>query len=153
VNNKLFENANYKQITQHYISDTLAILFEQNMHFSIICDVKYLEFEPQLPHEIYEQFGSNVLFSLSGYTYDSAKIDEGYFVFEAGFGKDNFGAVVAMPLLAIKQLIVDETPILINITTPQHEHKRDEEGINNSMTMLLNNPENQKLLNKVKKGD
>jgi hypothetical protein len=152
MESSIFQNSKYKAITQQYIIDTLSILFDENKHFSVICDVEYIEFEPDLPHEIYVQFGKNVLFSLAGYTYESARIEEEHFIFEAGFGKDNFGAVVAMPILAIKQIIVDEAPILINICNPTLAFdESDDEGVQNSMAMLLNNPENQALLKKMQK--
>jgi len=151
VESTLFQNAHYKALTQQYIIDTISLLFDENRFFSIVCDVEYIEFEPYLPNDIYAQFGKNVLFSLAGYTYESAKIEEEHFVFEAGFGKDNFGAVVSMPILAIKQLIVDETPILINMASPiLDEDEVNEEGVKNSMEMLMSNPENQKLIEKMK---
>jgi len=152
MDSMIFHNANYKNITQQYLSDTISILFDENKYFSIVCEVEYIDFEPYLPYEIYAQFGQSVLFSLSSYTYESAKIEDGYFIFEAGFGKDNFGAVVAMPLLAIKQIIVDETPIVINLCTPSViDEEESEKGVQNSMSMLMNNPENQKLFKKMKK--
>jgi hypothetical protein len=84
---------------------------------------------------------------LSGYTFESAKIDKGYFVFEAGFGSENFGATVSVPLLAIKQLFVEEHPIVINLAEPLLAQKK-EDKVQNSMEALLNNPENKKLLKK-----
>lgn len=148
----LFQNQEYKEITQNYIIDTIAILFNDNREFSIVCDTEFIEYEPPLPQDILAQFGKNVLFSLAGYTFESAKIEDDFFIFEAGFGTENLGAVVAMPILAIKQVVVDETPLLINICTPTvtpQEHNT--KGVETSMSMLLNNPENQALLNKMKK--
>jgi len=149
----LFQNQEYKAITQDYLIDTIALLFNENKNFSIVCDMEYIEFEPTLPEEIASQFGKNVLFSLAGYTYDSAKIEDNHFIFEAGFGNENLGAVVMMPILAIKQIVVDETPIMINICTPtiSRDEIEEDEGVENSMAMLLSNPENQKLLAKMQK--
>ncbi len=148
----LFKNIKYKELIQNYISDTIALLFDENRHFSIVCEVEHIDFDPYLPHEVYAQFGKNVLFSLAGYTYESAKIEDNYLIFEAGFGKDNFGAVVAMPLLAIKQIIVDDMPIAINGASPLSIiEEENDEGIQNSLSILLNNPENKKLLKQKKK--
>ncbi|MBN2824560.1 MAG: hypothetical protein JXQ76_04490 [Campylobacterales bacterium] len=148
----LFQNIKYKELIQQYLIDTIALLFDENKNFSIVCEVEYIEFDPYLPHDIYAQFGKNVLFSLVGYTYESAKLEEDYLIFEAGFGKDNFGAVVAMPVLAIKQIIVDETPIAINGAMPMlHIEEESNDGVQSSMSILLNNPENQKLLKQRKK--
>jgi hypothetical protein len=52
------------------------------------------------------------------------------------------------------QIIVDETPIFINLSQVKEmqdiSQERDEktEGIKNSMSALLSNPENQKFLKK-----
>ena len=74
-------------------------------------------------------------------------------VFEAGFGSDNFGSVVSVPLLSVIQIIIDETPILINLATHQEktlkeEIKIDENGVENSMASFLSNPENSKFIKK-----
>jgi hypothetical protein len=74
-------------------------------------------------------------------------------VFEAGFGSENFGSVVSIPLLSIVQIIVDETPLLINLASYKKEIKSikkevDSGGIENSMSSFLSNPENSKFLKK-----
>jgi len=95
------------------------------------------------------------LFFLAGYTFDTARIEGDSLIFEAGFGADNFGSFVMVPLLSIIQIIVDETPILINLATYEKEtrttekaDKIDEGGIENSMASFLSNPENSKFLKK-----
>jgi hypothetical protein len=59
---------------------------------------------------------------------------------------------VNVPLLSIAQIIVDDTPILINLALPQEKRAsvniEKNEGVQNSMNSFLNNPENQKLLKK-----
>jgi hypothetical protein len=91
---------------------------------------------------------------LSGYTFESANIDIEYFSFEAGFGAENFGSTVMVPLLAIKQVLLGENPIVFNLS--RHEEEKKEESDSNtstkksSMEALLNNPENKKLLKKKK---
>jgi hypothetical protein len=73
-------------------------------------------------------------------------------VFEAGFGAENFGSVVTVPLLSILQVIVDETPLLINLASYKKETKvtktADEGGVENSMASFLSNPENSKFIKK-----
>jgi len=143
----LFQTSQYRALMDEHISKTIIYLFEQNQEFAIACESKYITFEPELPSEIMESFKETILFVLSGYTFESAKIDRGYFVFEAGFGSENFGATVSVPLLAIKQLFVEEHPIVINLAEPVLLQKR-EDKVQNSMEALLNNPENKKLLKK-----
>jgi type I restriction-modification system DNA methylase subunit len=103
-----------------------------------------------LPQDIFNQFGSHVLFNIAGYSFESAKVEDNYFIFEAGFGSQNFGSVVSMPVLAIKQLVVDDIPLITNIATPTKIETK-EEKVGNSMNILLNNPENQKILKRKKK--
>ena len=143
----LFQTSQYRALMDDHISRTIIYLFEQNQEFAIACETKYITFDPELPSEIRESFKETVLFVLSGYTFESAKIDRGNFVFEAGFGSENFGATVNVPLLAIKQLFVEDHPIVINLAEPASLQKK-EDKVQSSMEALLNKPENKKLLKK-----
>jgi hypothetical protein len=134
----------FKAIMQEHISSTIGFLFDENQDFGVACDIKYVEFQPMLPTDIKESLPSITLFMLANYSLESASLDGQSLQFEAGFGSQNFGAVVYIPLLAIKQVFVGEYPILINITSP-HEEERE---VVDSMSALLNNPENAKLLKK-----
>ena len=116
-----------------------------------------IKFTPQLPVEIRETFNETVLFILSGYTFESAQLDEDYFSFEAGFGAENFGSIVTIPLLGIQQIIIGgDTPIMINHAKPIINVEKKEESDSqkalksSSMEALLNNPENKKLLKSKK---
>jgi len=143
----LFQTSQYRALMDDHISKMIIYLFEQDQEFAIACETKYITFDPELPTEIRESFNETVLFVLSGYTFESAKIDRGYFVFEAGFGSENFGAVVSVPILAIKQLFVKDHPLVINLAEPVLAQKK-EDKVQSSMEALLNNPENKKLLKK-----
>jgi len=87
---------------------------------------------------------------LAGYTFDTARVDRDTLVFEAGFGTDNFGSFVTVPLLSIMQVIVDETPLLINLASFHRDtnvvKKVDKGGVENSRASFLSNPENSKFL-------
>jgi len=132
---------------QDHIEKTIGYLFKKDQEFAIACEVKYVDFEPELPSDIKDTFNETVLFILSGYTFETAKLEDEVFYFEAGFGDDNFGSTVAVPLLAIKQLIVGDHPIVLNLAQPV---EKKETPSKNSMEALLNNPENKKLLKKKK---
>ena len=136
----------FKAIMQKHISNTIGFLFDENQDFGVACDIKYVEFQPMLPADIKDSLPSITLFMLANYSLESASLDERSLQFEAGFGSGNFGAVVYIPLLAIKQVFVGEYPILINITSPLEEERE----LVDSMSALLNNPENAKLLKKRK---
>jgi len=143
----LFQTPEYRQLMEEHISNTIAYLFEKNQEFAIACEIKYINFNPELPQEIREGFKETVLFVLNGYTFESAKLEEGFFSFEAGFGNENFGSLVTIPLLAIKQVFVGEHPIVLNLAQPVPKSERSTQ---NSMEALLRNPENKKLLKKKK---
>jgi hypothetical protein len=143
----LFQTPEYKALMQEHITNTIGYLFSKDQEFAIACEVKHITFDPVLPSDILEGFKETVLFVLSGYTFESAKLEGEYFSFEAGFGNENFGSTVTMPLLAIKQVIVGEHPIVLNLA---HPTPKVEQSKKSSMEALLNNPENKKLLKKKK---
>ncbi|MEA1953645.1 MAG: hypothetical protein U9O24_04585 [Campylobacterota bacterium] len=143
----LFQTEEYRKIAHDHIDNTIGYLFNKNQEFSIACEIKYIDFSPELPSEIKESFNEVVLFVLAGFTYESAKLEDGYFSFEAGFGEENFGSTVNIPLLAIKQIFVGDNPIVFNLAKPA---KKEEASKKNSMKALLNNPSNMRLLKKKK---
>lgn len=150
----LFQTEQYKTLMKTHILQSIEYLFQQDQEFALACDIKHLSFNPKLPADIKESFDATVLFVLSGYTFESARIDKEYFTFEAGFGMGNFGSTVTVPLMAIQQVFVGDNPMVFNWG------KYEEEGValssetstskNSSMEALLNNPENKKLLKKNK---
>ncbi len=148
----LFQTPEYRELIQTHISQTIGYLFEKNQEFALACEIKYITFTPELPSSIKETFEDTVLFILSGYTFESAQLEEEYFSFEAGFGSDNFGSTVSVPMLAIKQIFVADNPIVINLANPVLEEKVNvsKKSSKSSMEALLNNPENKKLLKKKK---
>jgi len=137
---------------QSHIFDTITYLFNKDQEFALACEVKTITFNPELPTEILNSFNETVLFILSGYTLESAQLEESYFSFEAGFGPDNFGSLVTIPLLGIQQVFVGDNPVVINHAKPIKNEEGKEENDSqkalksSSMEALLNNPENKKLL-------
>ena len=149
----LFQTPEYRTLMQTHIYQTIDYLFQKNQEFALACQIKYITFDPELPSSIQESFEDTVLFVLSGYTFESAALEEDHFFFEAGFGSENFGSTVTVPLLAIKQIFVGDNPIVMNLAQPSpkaDEIKGDKASKKSSMEALLNNPENKKLLKKKK---
>jgi hypothetical protein len=142
----LFQTPEYRELMIEHIEKTISYLFNKNQEFALACEIKHVTFDPELPLDIKDTFKETVLFVLSGYTYETAKLEEGYFSFEAGCGSENFGSTVAVPILAIKQVFVGDHPIILNLAEPAKEKFSKQ----NSMEALLNNPENKKLLKKKK---
>ena len=146
----IIEDDDFALMMQRNIEDMIIYFFEKEQNFSILCKIDDVSFDPVLPESINTEFRPLTLFFMAGYTFESAKIVEDKLVFEAGFGSENIGSIVSVPLLSIMQVIVDETPVLINLATYKHiqrvEKKFDKNGVQNSMASFLSNPENAKFL-------
>jgi len=136
-----FEKSSYKELVIKNCYNTLEFLLQEGYDFSIATYTNVIEFNPPIPKEIVE-FDESVLFIIANYTKDSSILTKKEFIFEAGFGEDNFGSTLTIPLEAIMQIILDEDILHISYYEPKLKIEK------NSMEMLLNNPENQKLLKK-----
>jgi len=147
---KIIQDEDFGGLMKKNIQDLIILFFEKEQNFGILCKIEDVSFNPELPEDINSEFRSLTLFFLAGYTFETARIEDGYLVFEAGFGSDNFGSIVTVPLLSIIQVIVDETPVLINLALPIEKEEKiateDENGVKNSMASFLSNPENSKFL-------
>ena len=150
----LISDKDFVSMMNEHIKEMIIYLFEKEQNFGILCKIEQVGFNPELPDHINNNFREVTLFFLAGYTYESAHIQDDYLLFEAGFGSENFGSHVSVPLTSIVQIIVDETPLLISLASPKEpfeatnsstKAKRvEDDGIQNSMAAFLNNPENQK---------
>jgi len=150
---RLIEDRDFAKLMKKSIEELVVLLFEKEQHFGILCKIEDVTFHPELPEEMRREFKPLTLFFLAGYTFETAHIADGMLVFEAGFGSENFGSVVSVPLLSILQIIVDETPVFINLAVekePQQEPLTsvDEKGVADSMASFLSNPENAKFMKK-----
>jgi hypothetical protein len=151
---KLVEEKHFAQLMKRHLEELIVLLFEKEQNFGVLCKIEDISFNPELPEEMFAEFRPLTLFFLAGYTFETAKIEDGFLIFEAGFGRENFGSVVSVPLLSILQVIVDDTPIMINLAIEKEdleqelEKEVDESGVKNSMASFLSNPENQKFLKK-----
>jgi len=146
----MIKEREFQEIMDAYIKDVLFYLLESDQPFGLLCNLKYVTFDPPLPEDLSELLQEVTLFMIAGYTFESFEIEGDILFFEAGFGPQNFGSVVSMPVLAILQLLVEETPILINMAQPMTNFKTEEEdsGVKSSLENFLNNPENRKFLKK-----
>ena len=147
---RVIEDKDFATLMQKNIQDLIIYLFKKDQNFGILCKIEEISFDPPLPDSISSEFRPMTLFFLAGYTFDTARVENDVLIFEAGFGSDNFGSFVTVPLLSIMQVIVDETPLLINLATYKKDteivKKVDDGGVENSMASFLSNPENSKFL-------
>ena len=147
----ILQDKEFAQLMKKNIQDLIVLFFQKEQNFGILCKIEDVAFEPELPESINAEFRPLTLFFLAGYTFETARIENDLLIFEAGFGSDNFGSIVSVPLLSILQIIIDETPVLINISVYKEEENEEEEeldenGVKNSMASFLANPENSKFI-------
>ncbi len=133
-----------------HIREIIDLLLAKETYFSILTNIADIRFDPVLPSEITEHFKPITLFVLAEYTFETCSFDEYNLYFEAGFGHQNVGSFVTVPLYSIVQIIVEDTPIFINLSVPPEEAPKKQK-IDKSTNIFLSNPENRKLLKKKKR--
>lgn len=138
----IIENDEYKDLVESQIKETILFLLEKNQEFSITANIEPITFNPELPNVIKNQMHKFSLFILSNYTYTTIQIDDEYMSFEAGFGNENFGSVVKIPLHAIFQIVVDESILYINSVATVEKFNKDLKK--NSFNVFKSNPNNKK---------
>ena len=152
---EIVSQSDFRELMIKHCDEVLVYLFDKDIEFSILTSLANITFDPPLPEYITADFKPITLFTLAGYTYESARVDDDILSFEAGFGRENFGSLVSVPLYAILQIIIENTPIFINLATPpenEEEKPKDKtNGIKKSMDIFLSNPNNKKLLKKRSK--
>lgn len=146
----IIKNPSFARLMETHAREILIHLFESNQNFGILCKIEHLTFDPPLPEDISGEFRAMTLFFLAGYTFESARLENNMLYFEAGFGHANVGSVVSVPLLSIVQIIIDDTPAFVNLALPREQsvsvNIEKDEGVKNSMSSFLSNPENQKFI-------
>jgi hypothetical protein len=145
----LVKDPEFQVLMERALRDTLAFFLEREQPFGILCHLDDVSFEPPLPEEIAGSLKDLTLFMIAGYTLESCELSEHMISFEAGFGPQNFGSVVSMPIISIMQILVDETPVMLNMARPMETRPPaapDDDGVKRSLQSFLNNPENRKFL-------
>ena len=138
----------FQTLMRRHATEFVEMLLVKGIHFSVLTNIEDVSFSPILPESITKGFKPITMFFLAGYTFESSQIYNGVLSFEAGFGSDNFGSVVSIPVESILQIIVEEVPIFINLSRPIKREKPSlkEDGIKRSMDALMANPKNKNLL-------
>ena len=100
------QNKDLKPILARHAREIIQFLINQNVHYSVQCSRNKVQFDPELPKEITNQFHVIIDFILAGFTFDSVEIWQDDMSFEAGFGKDNFSSLVVIPFSSIIQITI-----------------------------------------------
>ena len=142
--NNIIENVEYKDLVSSQIKDTINFLLDDDQEFAITANIEAIKFEPELPIATFEQLSKFSLFVLANYTYSTIKLENNTLSFEAGFGSENFGSTVKVPLHSIFQIVVDESILFINAVATVDKFNKDLRE--KSLNVFKNNPNNKKLI-------
>ena len=135
---------------QQSIEKLIIHFFAQEQNFGILCKIEEISFNPELPKEINGEFRPLTLFFLAGYTFETARIENEMLIFEAGFGSENFGSHVTIPLYAIFQIVIEESILFLNPTATVEKYfekkEIEEDQVSRSMNAFTMNEKNKDLL-------
>lgn len=145
---KVLDSKNFAELMKRHTYEVMELLIKEGVEFSVAAEIEHVSFSPELPKEIVENFAPISLFVLAGYTYESLILEKDNITFEAGFGKENIGSFVTIPLLAIRHILLDDLVIAVNMATFRDDKHINESEIEHSMDIFLSNPENEKIIKK-----
>ncbi|MBP9616018.1 MAG: hypothetical protein KBD88_03240 [Aliarcobacter sp.] len=140
--NDIIEDIEYKKLVEEQIKENIIFLLNKNQEFSVTANIESATFTPELPKVIKDQMHKFSLFILSNYTYSTVQINDMHLSFEAGFGSENFGSEVKIPLHSVFQIIVDESILYINSVATVEKFNKNVKK--NSFDVFKNNPNNKK---------
>lgn len=134
------ENVEFQELIQNHCKEQINFFISKGIDFSVVANISNITFNPELPNSIKENLSKFSLFTLAGYTFQSAYIKEESLFFEAGFGKDNFGSLVQIPFSSIFQIIKNDNIVFINISATLENMNKNPK--NKSMNVFKKNPNN-----------
>jgi len=106
----------YREMLEGQIFEVIGYLLNKDEEFSITANIAGVEFNPPIPESISKNFQHFTLFALANYTYSTIELTDTHISFETGFGAENFGSVVTIPLYAVFQIVIDESILFLNPT-------------------------------------
>jgi len=149
----IVEDIRYRDMLEGQIFEVIEYLVEKGEEFSITANIKGINFDPEIPEAISESFSHFTLFTLANYTYTTIELTETHISFETGFGAENFGSVVTIPLYAIFQIVIEESILFLNPTATVDKYFTKQDSIatedqeSRSMNAFKMNKKNKDLLN------
>ena len=142
---EILDDEKFSAMMKEHVFECVEYLLKNDRAFSAMANLDLVKFDPELPEYISSTFTAPVIvFTLAGYTFSSAKLTPEELSFEAGFGKENFASIVSFPLGAIVQILVENSPILVNFSV----YKTQKSQLEKSMSALMSNPNNKDLFKK-----
>lgn len=138
----VLKDKNFSKLMKKHIFECIDYLLKEKISFSIVVNLEFVKFDPELPDEIKKKFGKNILFTLAGYTFESARLESDLLSFEAGFGANDYASTLFIPLGAIIQIVLEDTPILLNFSIHSEKNIDEKSGIEKSKQLFASNPNN-----------
>ena len=141
----IVEDEDYKELIEGQLFELIGYLLNKDQEFTLTSNIKAVSFEPEIPESIAKNFQPFTVFALANYTYSTIELTDTHISFETGFGAENFGSVVTIPLYALFQIVVDESILFINPTATvekfiKNEKSKDqEERSRNAFTLNRKN--------------
>ncbi len=123
----IIEDIEYKEMLEGQIFEVIEFLIDKGEEFSITANINGVKFNPEIPSSIAENFPHFTLFTLANYTYTTIQLTETDISFETGFGAENFGSIVTIPLHAIFQIVIDESILFLNPTATVNKYFKKQE--------------------------
>jgi hypothetical protein len=146
---EILDDEKFSAMMKRHVFECVEYLLKNDRTFSAMANLDLVKFDPELPEYISSTFTAPVIvFTLAGYTFSSAKLTPEELSFEAGFGKENFASVVSFPLGAVVQILVENSPVLVNFAIykkPVRPHA-DKNKTQKSMSVFMSNPNNKEFL-------
>ncbi len=142
---EVIESVDFKNFMIKQIREMINYLLDRSSEFAITVNINGATFNPNLPTSIEKKLSKFSLFVLSNYTYTTIKIDDEIISFEAGFGSENFGSTVTIPLESIFQIVIEDSILLINpVATVEKFNTNTKASLHKSLNVFKNNPNNKK---------
>lgn len=141
----IVEDLEYKEIIENQIYEIIEFLLNKDQEFSITANINGVGFEPPIPETIATSFPQFTLFTLANYTYSTIELSDNHISFETGFGAENFGSVVTIPLSAIFQIVIDESILFLNPTATVEKYFKKTQTQAETTTELDDNQEQRSL--------
>ncbi|MSN95786.1 hypothetical protein F1B92_01005 [Campylobacter sp. FMV-PI01] len=122
--NQISKDIKFGNLMSSHAKECLAYLINNISNFKIVVNLKSVKFDPILPEKIMKNFNLPIIvFELGGYTLETAKIQDDCLTFEAAFGEEDFVSFLSIPYYCVLQILVDETPIFLNLATNNQSSK------------------------------
>ncbi len=122
----VIEDIKYRNLMEEQIRDIIDYLLVHNEEFSITANLNGVNFNPEIPKTIADNFSKFTMFTLSNYTYSTIEVTDNDISFEAGFGEENFGATVTIPFYGIFQLVINDSILFVNPTATVEKYFLEE---------------------------